>query len=135
MFIRWSSMVVQWSLGSVAQCPLLIAPLMLGRGHCISSRALEAIQIQLRLDTGVAGTASGRRTNHRHRCAPGNNEWISKYMIHVRRQIIFCAAKPWSRHRAMSMNVPKQTSKYMIRKCFKIPWRAAKGRKKEAKPK
>ena len=44
-----------------------------------------------------------------------------------------CAAKPRSRHRAMRMNVAKQKSKCMIRKCTTIPWLAAEGRKKEAK--
>ena len=46
---------------------------------------------------------------------------------------ISCAAKPRSHHLAMSMNVAKPASKYMIRKCITIPWRAAKGRKNEAK--
>ena len=43
---------------------------------------------------------------------------------------IACAAKPRSRHRAISMNVAKQQSKYMIRKCVTISWRAAKDQKK-----
>ena len=33
----------------------------------------------------------------------------------------------------MSMNVAKQEPKYMIPKCITIPWRAAKGRKTEAR--
>ena len=37
---------------------------------------------------------------------------------HLSLYIYRCAAKPRSRHRAMSMNVAKQISKYMIRKCI-----------------
>ena len=46
-------------------------------------------------------------------------------------KIIFGAATPRSRHRAMSKNVARQKYMYRIRKCFKVPWRAAKGRKEE----
>ena len=47
--------------------------------------------------------------------------------------IDICSAKPRSRHRATSMSVAKQKPKYMIRKCIKNQWRAAKGRNKQAK--
>ena len=44
---------------------------------------------------------------------------------------LFCAAKPRSRHRAMRMNVAKQKSKYMRRKCITFHGEPRKGGKRK----